>query len=556
MKNIIYLVFAVILFSSCNDFLDTENYTKKDTSNFPMNVDDADKAIAGIYSILVNLSTDDVVHDPFFFSELASDERLGGGGTNDASFQCLDRLMCISLDDFGGLWGWSYKGIYRANTAIETFNKIKDWADQKQYDQYLGEVYFMRAWYYTYLVQAFEGVPLVLKTEPVNLPRSSADEVYAQIAADLEKAIELLPSDRYDSVKPGHATKWAAEAFMARLFLFYTGFYGKNSLPTVGGTSINKQQVVLWLEDCINNSGHELVHPFYNLLTYTNKYTAKNYPFVLDNGYSWAGDGNKETIFSIKFSNTGGIYTTKPTLYYGLRGPNGGENTFPFGQGWGAGPVTQTLWNEWQQQEPNDIRRTATILNVKTELNSYTYGADNQVEETGFWQKKYIPIRAYNNGNLDFSYSVQMSGAMNTLYESNNQDIVLIRLADVYLMHSELTETATYLNSVRNRVGLPNVSYSLEAIKRERRWELAFEGVRWNDIRRWGDAANLLAKQQNIAIKNEGKDTYMKSFGGGYEVRYKATRGFWAIPKSQITLSEGMLKQNPGWDEQSIYQGW
>ena len=65
------------------------------------------------------------------------------------------------------------------------------------------------------------------------------------------------------------------------------------------------------------------------------------------------------------------------------------------------------------------------------------------------------------------------------------QDLVLLRYADVLLMRSELYEDADKgMNEVRQRVGLPSVSYSLEALQNERRWEFAFEGLRYNDIRR------------------------------------------------------------------------
>lgn len=112
------------------------------------------------------------------------------------------------------------------------------------------------------------------------------------------------------------------------------------------------------------------------------------------------------------------------------------------------------------------------------------------------------------------------------------------------------------MNRVRNRVGLPPVSYSLEALQNERRWELAFEGVRWNDIRRWHIAANALAKQQNVAIYiNDAVATQNVPQNGGYAQRYNETAGFMKIPESQVSLSE-YLKQNPGWGSNAEYTGW
>src|SRR5690606_20048203 len=162
------------------------------------------------------------------------------------------------------------------------------------------------------------------------------------------------------------------------------------------------------------------------------------------NNLRWEGDGNKEIVFAVKFgihSDWGNDYilgySNQYVLHFGLRANNGQAGTFPFGQGWGAGPVNSNLWNQWRQAEPNDIRRIASILHVDTELADYQYGADSQMEETGLWQKKYIPITAFtDDGALVPSYSVLTDGALNDYQRANTQDLVLIRFADVLLMHS------------------------------------------------------------------------------------------------------------------------
>src|SRR5690606_22440265 len=166
--------------------------------------------------------------------------------------------------------------------------------------------------------------------------------------------------------------------------------------------SISKSQVITWIDDCVNNSGHGLVDDFRNLWPYTNEFTAKDYEYVEENDLLWVGDGNKETVFAVKFgtsvdwgANFQLGYSNQYNLHFGLRSNNGQENTFPFGQGWGAGPVNSELWEEWRQREPNDIRRTGSIMNAETDVENYIYGADSQMEETGFWQKKYIPITAF-----------------------------------------------------------------------------------------------------------------------------------------------------------------
>src|SRR5690606_25636236 len=373
-----------------------------------------------------------------------------------------------------------------------------------------------------------------------------------------------MPSSPYTSVASGHATKWAAQALMARVFLFYTGYYQKTDLPLVSGGTVTKEQVIQWLEDCIDDSGHGLVEDFRNLWPYSNEFTKVDYSYAQENNLKYAGDGNKETVFAIKFGTLADWgdtyklgYTNQMNLHSGLRSNNGQAGTFPFGQGWGAGPVNSNLWNTWRQSEPTDIRRTGSIINVETDLDSYIYGADNQMEDTGFWQKKYIAITAYDEDELIPSYAILADAAQADYQLAHTQDLVLIRFADVLLMHAELTETNSNLTRVRARVNLPEVPYSLAALKRERRWELAFEGLRYFDLMRWHDAAEALAQQEGVAIKNKAVDTQMRAFGGGYRSRFEATGGFWPIPLSQIALSDGVLTQNKGWGESTHeFPGW
>lgn len=570
MKKIIYTGFAImttLLFWGCEGFLDTKSYTMKDTSNFPQTVSDAESSLTGIYTTF-SKAIDNVAQTSFFVAELASDDRFGGGGDNDKLVQSIDHLMNYKSDGSAdAFWKARYSGILRANMLLETINNCSGWESEAQKNQFEGEAYFLRAIFYFDLSQLFGEVPLVLSSGAENMPKSPADETYAQIASDLKNAIEKMYSTPYTTVTSGHATKWAAEALMARVFLFYTGYYGKDSLPLTDGGSITKDQVVTWLEDCINNSGHGLVDDFRELWPYTNSYTVEEYSYTKGKGLVWADNGNKETVFSIKFgilADWGDQYTlgysNQYNLFFGLRQGstnNGTEATFPFGPGWGAGPVNTGLWNEWRTAEPNDIRRVASILDAEAELADYGYGGDSQMEETGYWAKKYIPVSAYNGGAWIGSYTIAKDGASTDMQLFNTQDLILIRFADVLLMHSELKQDATNMNKVRARVGLPAVSYSLDAIKKERRFELAFEGLRYYDLMRWGDAATALAKQEGINIYNKGVATVMKAMGGGYAARYNATGGFRPIPQTQIDLSAGLLEQNKGWDvSDANYTNW
>ena len=553
---------AALMLASCEDFLDTESYTKKNTGNFPSTPADAEQMLTGVYSSL-NKINGNPSSTGFIIAEMASDDRLGGGGTGRSDNQGYDHLMRINDTQQDHLWSVRYGGIYRANLLLESIDKVTGWESEAEKNRILGEAYFPRAHNFFDLSQNFGEVPLVLQPEPDNLPKSPASETYARIASDLKAAIELLPSDRYDAIESGHATKWAAEALMARVFLFYTGYYEQTSLPLVDGSSVSKDQVVTWLEDCINNSGHDLLPDFRSLWPYCNEYTAQDYPYAKDNNLKWAGDGNEEVVFAVKCSNMADWgttigYSNQYCLYFGFTSPNGGESSYPFGTGWGVGPVNAQLWNQWIEDEPTDIRREGSIIDIAAELPNFDPESfRNWMEATGYWQKKYIAINAHDASGALTLYSCLVYGTNYNFQLAHTQDLTIIRFADILLMHSELTETNTGMNRVRNRAGLPSVPYSLEALKKERRYELAFEGLRWFDLMRWHDAADALESQVGSPIISMEKPSTMKEFGVGYRKRYEQTGGFWQIPRTQIDLSNGVLTQNPGWDtEDCEYWGW
>ena len=463
----------------------------------------------------------------------------------------MDRLLNNKISWLESLWETRYAGIYRANNALETLDNIEVWGDEKIKSRLLAETHFLRAFFYLDLIQIFGEVPLKLTTIPENLPKSPAEEVYAQIGYDLKQAISLFPSDPFPLYGNGHASKWSAQALMARAFLFYTGFYKKSSLPVAGGGEINKQEVIAYLEDCITHSGHALVGDQRNLWPYTNVYTGANYKYVIDNGLEWEGDNSKETLFAMKFANSGvNGYFNRIVEFYNMR--LSGASCFPFvAQGYSNGPVNSTLWNDWRNDPDyaGDYRRVGSICNEADEIPNYAGDKGKEVEKTRLWAKKYLGVGAYEGTNLIQTFGYFYGGENNRQGGLNN-DLILIRMADVFLMHAELSETNTYLNKVRQRANLGPVAYSLDAIKKERRYELCFEGLRWNDLRRWGNVQEIVTNQEGVGITNRGVPGKYTFGSFNYMERYNATGGgFWKIPDSQITLSEGVLEQNAGWDD-------
>ena len=565
MKTIFQFFCALCLIGglcACDDFLDTDNLTKKDTSNFPINETDANQMVNGIYSVM-NRNLADPEEDPFFIFDIASDDRLGGGSQSNIGAQGVDRLMNAYVDWMKPLWKQRYAGINRANSALETIDNVTEWSSADKKNQLLCEIHFLRAWYYFNLAQVFNGVPLVLSTAPQNLPRATADEVYAQIATDLKTAIEVGPSTKYPDFGDGHASKWAAEGMMARVWLFYTGFYGKSELPLVDGGSISKAQVASWLEDCIKNSGYGLVSDQRNLWPYTNPYTAKDYPYALDNGLNWETDENIENMFAVKMSNKPGwsadaqLRHNRIVEFYGLRKTT--EAAFPFSvQGYSNGPVCEKLWTDWAADPDyaGDYRRVGSICDRAVEIPNYPGDKAKEVENTNLLAKKYIGCEAYNEDHsgryLSYGYYY---GSENNRQTGLTQSLVWLRFADVLLMHSELTDGAVVyngksgLNAVRQRAGLGDLPYSLSLLKKERRYELCFEALRWNDLRRWGEVSEKVKNQVGNHILNQGIEGEY-AFTNDFMQRYRDTGGgFFKIPEDQVTLSEGVLEQNPGWGD-------
>lgn len=572
MKKIFYIsaiILSAVCLAACDSFLDTESLTKKNTGNFPKNETDAKQMIAGIYAIM-NDNIADPECDPFYVFEMAGDDRLGGGSQSNIGAQSCDRIMNDIIDKFKPFWESRYAGIFRANNAIATIDNVTEWSNTAVKDQLLGEAYILRAFYYFNFAQIFGQVPLVLTTEAQNLPKASVDEIYAQIASDLKFAITTMPSNPYPNFGEGHVSKWVAEALMARVWLFYTGFYHKNELPLLdGGGIVSKSEVVGWLEDCIKNSGHRLLSDQRNLWPYTNPYTAKDYNYVQQVkekegiALDWATDENIESMFAIKMSNKAGWH--KPELrhnriveYFGFR--KSGANCFPFiPQGYSNGPVCWTLWTDWAE-DPNyagDYRREGSICRRAVEIPNYPGDAAKEVENTDLISKKYMGCGAYGeDGTLYQSYGY-FYGSENDKQVGLTQAVIWLRFADVLLMHSELTDGAVVyngmsgLNAVRDRAHLAPIGYTLENLKKERRYELCFEAVRWNDLRRWGDVEQIVKNQEGNPILNQGAaGVYQFQANHPFMDRYNATGGgFFKIPESQITLAEGVLEQNPGWEK-------
>lgn len=582
MKKLLYFAAVAVCSSlvSCESFLDTTNYWSKTSDNFPANEADADQMLTGIYNNLNVTIGNDPANNHYLWSLAVSDDCLGGGGSNDPDFQAQDLLLNSGANLYNQFYCDRYTGIARANVAIESFPNCG--LAEAKLNQYLGEAYFLRAYFYYELASMFGNIPCpVTSTADATQKQISGEPLWGQIMQDAKTAAELLPAAK--AIGDGHADRYAAQALLGRAYLFYAGFYNDEEVTLPNGETLTKADVGAAIKDCVDNSGYTLVDDYHNLWAYSNRVTVEDEasPYK-GHGYNYVGNDrgvNPEAIFMIKFNTqpdwgTTIGYTNQYALQMGIRAQDSFEDHFPLGEGWGKCPVSPAFVDEWAKAEPNDQRRDASILKADDAWETYHYGRDNYVQETGYFQTKCMPISGRDEtGKVWHTYTNVMYPGLSWNEGENDDyqlctidDLVLIRFAEVLLMDAELNGNQASFDAVRARAGLGSKPATPENIRDERRWELAFEGVRFNDLRRYGEdyAVAALDKQNGVKIWNIGVEATndVAKYNGGYGARYKETKGFAPLPSAQIALSAGAgaqykYEQNPGWGTTAAeFGGW
>jgi hypothetical protein len=211
---------------------------------------------------------------------------------------------------------------------------------------------------------------------------------------------------------------------------------------------------------------------------------------------------------------------------------------YPYGLGWGGATVNPKLWNAYNV---NDTRRNASIISIADENLAFTNKKD-QREYTGYYTKKYTPMA----DAAGVSLAEKMGGV--SFMISQFQDFVSIRYADVLLMAAELgsPNAQQYFDDVRKRAYGTNfvqLPVNQANIMNERRLEFAGEGIRYWDLLRQGISVAASAIAETVTLENGGVST-VKTISAS---KITETKGLSQIPYSQITLSNGTLKQNAGW---------
>ena len=590
-KIILILISCILAIVSCDkidSLLDTKNYQKADTSSFPQTEKDAEQLVNSAYSTMHSLYTGSIFRINLFRRMIASDDYYGGGSTSSKETTAADRLLAPSMYEDNSPWKSYYNGLFRCNFALEAISAMEDdkfTGDNKNW--FLGQVHFMRAFWLWELAERYETFPLTLSTEVENMPKAEVDDIYKAIADDLVEAIKLIPA-KYgysrDNNLAGRATKYAAEALMGRVWLFYTGFYKKSEMA-----GITKSQVISYLEDCANTSVSKFdlendqreIWPYTNTYSSGVEYGADFDTYVNHEGLRWVGNHSKETVWGVHFSLTGNGYNRLPE-WIGMRNSSQRPNadSYPWAAGSnGNASVNPIMLKEWYTDPdygPTDKRFYGSVIAIRNanevykdwfadgyvELPRFKGHDSKEIERTLFYSKKYQAVGCYSDGaksSLLNNFFNAVNGAVSNNPKSGNKnDAIYIRFADVLLMLDELKETTTGMNRLRARAGLaPYSGYTFERLQKERRYELMFEGMRFNDLRRWypEKAGEIIQKNQDGGyIEFKGTPTtYQELPGRSFSQRYALTRGFWMIPQEQIGLQEGMLTQNKGFEDQDNY---
>src|SRR5690625_3898778 len=224
MKRIILILLFLIVFMSCDEFLEVGPDTSElDTELVFKNDNTSIAALEGIYHELqINGFASGNIQSVTFLGNTLADDAIEYAVTNDRYDFYINTLRADNGVN-NSIWSSAYKQLYNTNALLEGIKDNVNLSEATK-NRIEGEAKFLRAFIYYYLVHLYDEVPLVLTTDyhtNQSLPRNSIEKVYAQILKDLEEALIYLPEDYVDSegddIRP---TKYADYTLLARMGLW------------------------------------------------------------------------------------------------------------------------------------------------------------------------------------------------------------------------------------------------------------------------------------------------------------------------------------------------
>lgn len=455
-KTISVLLLAGLTLASCDENLDTVPISDGVAQNSYETGDQLEAALTGVYESFQG--NDYYVWDHVLFSDVRSDNNYAGGD-NPQIFQ-IDAINVEPTNDrVYNAWSAIYNAIAKANVVIEQAPNVTRLITEERRQQIIGEAYFLRSYHYYTLARLFGGVPLVLESvksaDPVTVRvfRSTEEETYNQIIADLKLAADMLPATYGNdpSVNKARATKGAAHALLAKA-------YAQQPTPNWGEV-INYANLVI-----TSQAGYDLMG---------------SYSDLFDGGHY----NNIESILEIQYLG-GNEGTWAPQMH--LPPSKSGDTWRKF--------VTPShdLVNAYDS-EGDVIRKDANIL-----------------FENVPWVDEYWG----NAGNSSVPFNYKWKNAMSW---ASSDHVYLLRLADIILLKAEALNAngqpglaADEVDKIRLRANLGVLPAGVRgsepamkvAILKERRLELAQEAHRWDDLVRNNVAVETMNAVQDIDLRN------------------------------------------------------
>ena len=477
---------------------------------------------------------------------------------------------------FKSVWQSLYDGIARANTLITNVESVD--MDKNLTNQYIAEARFMRAFFYNELLNLYGGIPIYDETTEIDKEydnmyktRNTAEEVRNFILSDLEYACSNLPQAWGEEDK-GRATSGAAYALKGKVLLYNkqyqeainafeevcNGGYGYALYPDYaelfkpGGDESSEMIFAIQNLGGASTAYGMPVHYIGNRASYggcinclvpsvelVDMYEYKDgRPFNWDEIFPGFSTDNtiKEKVFYSTFDEAGQKVVEYPesvqTLQkmYSERDPRMESSIIL--------PYTANLYKGWVNNAAKDCEMIIAPSNPSNE----TYGyVRNAYGYNTYLYRKFVP-------------EYDMNGLIaNRLHSPTN--FPLIRYADVLLMLAECynesgnqTKAVELINQVRERAGIALLNSGpsylqatdkeevFERIKRERAIEFAAEGIRYNDLKRWGLLTSITNNQAQVDVVGKVLSTKIT------EEKYN----LWPIPQEEIDMNKE-LEQNPGW---------
>ncbi len=503
-KIIFGLLLSVAVITGCKkDFLEVLPQGQLTEDRALIDPEVASKLAIGVYNAFYLQGT--VGLKFVTLADVTSDDSDKGSVASDPGFDGIF-LDAFNYDAntgiFNDVWRENYKGIVRANNALDILNAGTYNAAIK--NRLIGEVRFIRAYLYFNLVREFGGVPKLIRSPlPSELnsdefqTRATAAQIYQVITDDLLFAVDNLPLKGDASTQTGRANKGTAQALLSKVYLYQQNWQGAYDMS---------QSVI--------NSGLYDLYP--------------NYPEL----FREVGENSIESIFEVQTgpNKKGATCDAVNPNYSNFQAPRGSFPTntvnglvYNGDLGFGLNTPTADLASAY---EAGDVRKDATIIFTS---NSGT---------TTLWDGFIIPSQP-DVTNERYNYKSYHSPFLETLpcngitdKDNRPKNIRLIRYAEVLLINAEAAthigqDAMTPLSLVRSRAGLTTTTATEADIWKERRVELGMEADRFFDLVRTGRAATVMI-------------AHGKPFEAGKHELFP-------IPQVQIDLSGNRLTQNPGY---------